>query len=141
MCGIAGIIYRNGNGAHRLGADMTRMLQSMKHRGPDSTGYALYRRPTDELIMRIKLADGSSGENGDVEFSDRLRRRRGEVQARIRGAGARVAAIEEINDYTIAATLDYDGDLKHLADYVESVPGAEVLSAGSALEIVKDLGD
>ena len=48
MCGIAGIIYRNGNGAHRLGADMTRMLQSMKHRGPDSTGYALYHRPSAE---------------------------------------------------------------------------------------------
>ena len=141
MCGIAGIIYKNGNGAHRLGADMTRMLQSMKHRGPDSTGYALYRRPTAELIMRIKLADGNSGENGDVEFSDRLRRRRGEVQARMRAAGARLAGVDEINEYTIAATLDYDGDLKHLADYVESVPGAEVLSAGSALEIVKDLGD
>ena len=41
MCGIAGIIYRNGNGGRPLGADMTRMLQSMKHRGPDSTGYAL----------------------------------------------------------------------------------------------------
>jgi methylamine---glutamate N-methyltransferase subunit A len=35
MCGIAGIIYRNGNGAHRIGRDMTSMLQSMKHRGPD----------------------------------------------------------------------------------------------------------
>ena len=40
MCGIAGIIYRDG--ARRVGSDMTRMLQSMKHRGPDSTGYALY---------------------------------------------------------------------------------------------------
>jgi glutamate synthase domain-containing protein 1 len=143
MCGIAGIIYRNGFGAqphaHRLGADMTRMLQSMKHRGPDSTGYALYRRPTADLIMRIKLADG--GGNGDIEWSDRLHRRRTEVQARLRAAGARLASVDEINEYTIAATLDYDGDLKHLADYVESVPGAEVLSAGSALEIVKDLGD
>jgi len=139
MCGIAGIIYRNGNGAQRLGADMTRMLQSMKHRGPDSTGYALYRRPTAELIMRIKLADGDG--SGDVEYADRLRRRRTEVKARMRGAGARVVSVEEINQYTIAAALDYDGDLKHLADYVESVPGAEVLSAGSALEIVKDLGD
>ena len=43
MCGIAGIIYRNGGGEHRVGADMTAMLQAMKHRGPDSTGYALYR--------------------------------------------------------------------------------------------------
>jgi methylamine---glutamate N-methyltransferase subunit A len=139
MCGIAGIIYRNGNGAHRIGADMTRMLQSMKHRGPDSTGYALYRPPAAELIMRIKLADG--GANGDIEYADRLRHRRREVESRLRAAGARLASLEEINGYTIAATLDYDGDLKHLADYVESVPGAEVLSAGSALEIIKDLGD
>jgi glutamate synthase domain-containing protein 1 len=40
MCGIAGIIYRDGT--RDVGRDMTRMLQSMKHRGPDSTGYALY---------------------------------------------------------------------------------------------------
>ena len=46
MCGIAGIIYRgDGNGAHHVGRDMTSMLQSMKHRGPDSTGYALYHAP------------------------------------------------------------------------------------------------
>src|SRR6201987_2658018 len=137
MCGIAGIIYRNGNGAHRVGADMTRMLQSMKHRGPDSTGYALYRRPSAELIMRIKLADGEA--NGDIEYADRLTRRRREVEARLRAAGARIDSIEDINDYTIAAALDYDGELKHIADYVESVPGAEVLSAGSGPAISKDL--
>jgi glutamate synthase domain-containing protein 1 len=139
MCGIAGIIYRNGNGAHRLGADMTRMLQSMKHRGPDSTGYALYRRASSDLIMRIKLADGAA--NGDIEYADRLRHRRREVEVRLRAAGARIDSIEDINDYTVAVALDYDGELKHLADYVESVSGAEVLSAGSALEIIKDLGD
>jgi len=57
MCGIAGIIYKNGNGAHRIGRDMTSMLQSMKHRGPDSTGYALYHAPGHELVVRVKLAD------------------------------------------------------------------------------------
>ena len=118
---------------------MTRMLQSMKHRGPDSTGYALYHRPTADLILRIKLDDG--GGNGDLEHADRLRRRRHEVQARMRAAGAQLLSLDDINEYTIAAALSYDGDLKHLADYVESVPGAEVLSAGSALEIIKDLGD
>ncbi len=138
MCGIAGIIYRNGNGAHRLGADMTRMLQSMKHRGPDSTGYALYHRPSSDLVLRIKLGDGG---NGDIEYLDRLRRRHRDVVSRINAARAEIKSIDEINEYTIAVGLAYDGDLKHLADYVESVPGAEVLSAGSALEIVKDLGD
>ena len=38
-------------------------------------------------------------------------------------------------------TFDYDGELKALADRVEDVNGAEVLSLGHALEIVKDLGD
>jgi glutamate synthase domain-containing protein 1 len=139
MCGIAGLIYRNGNGAHRLGDDLTRMLQSMRHRGPDSTGYALYRAPEQQLIMRIKLADGPA--DGDLDLADALRRRRGGVEARLREGGAEIAAIEDVNEYTIALTLSYEGELKRLADLAESVPGVEVLSAGHALEIVKDLGD
>ncbi len=55
MCGIAGIIHRDGPGD--IGSEMTRMLQSMKHRGPDSSGFALYGPPNDLLVMRIKLAD------------------------------------------------------------------------------------
>ena len=60
MCGIAGIIYKNGNGAHRIGRDMTSMLQSMKHRGPDSTGYALYHQPTGEYTVRVNLAESTA---------------------------------------------------------------------------------
>ncbi|MBV9194879.1 MAG: class II glutamine amidotransferase [Solirubrobacterales bacterium] len=139
MCGIAGIIYRNGDGAHRIGRDLTRMLQSMKHRGPDSTGYALYTVPREELILRVKLAD--SHDLDDIDAAEDIRRRRRQAEARIRAAGARIVSSEDINPYTFAATLDYAGDLKRLADHVESVPRAEVLSLGHALEIVKDLGD
>ena len=46
MCGIAGIISRNGE--RQIGSEMTAMLQSMKHRGPDSTGYALYGPPSED---------------------------------------------------------------------------------------------
>ncbi|MBV9797648.1 MAG: hypothetical protein JO039_06330 [Solirubrobacterales bacterium] len=139
MCGIAGIIYRNGNGAHRIGRDMTRMLQAMKHRGPDSTGYALYRAPGQELVLRIKLADANTPR--DLDFDDLLRRHRTEVQHRLRAAGALITEVQDVNEYTLAITLRHDGELKVLADHVESVPGAEVLSAGHSLEIVKDLGD
>jgi methylamine---glutamate N-methyltransferase subunit A len=139
MCGIAGLIYRNGNGAHRLGSDLTAMLQSMRHRGPDSTGYALYRAPEQQLIMRLKLADGPA--DGDLDLADALRRRRGGVTTRLREGGAQITAIDDVNEYTIALTVSYDGELKRLADLAESVPGVEVLSAGHALEIVKDLGD
>ena len=139
MCGIAGIIYKNGNGAHRIGRDLTSMLQSMKHRGPDSTGYALYHQPTHELTVRIKLADSTTPR--DLDFADDVRRRRQETEARLKAAGAAVKSTEEVNEYTYSAELDYHGDLKQLADYVESVPQAEVLSLGHSLEIIKDLGD
>ena len=85
MCGIAGIIYRNG--AHDIGSDMTRMLQSMKHRGPDSTGYALYGPAArDRVVMRYKLADANDPR--DFEFADRLERhrRRGRGADRARSA-------------------------------------------------------
>jgi glutamate synthase domain-containing protein 1 len=139
VCGIAGIIYKNGNGAHRIGRDITSMLQAMKHRGPDSTGFALYHTPAHELVLRVKLADANTPR--ELEFEDTLRRHRNEVEQRLRAAGARIKAIEDINEYTLAVTLSFDGELKTLADHVESVPDAEVLSAGHALEIVKDLGD
>jgi glutamate synthase domain-containing protein 1 len=139
VCGIAGIIYRNGNGAHRIGRDITSMLQAMKHRGPDSTGFALYRAPGQELVMRIKLADANTPR--EIEFADNLRRHHREIETRLRAAGADIHSIEEANEYSLTVTMSYDGDLKLLADHVESVTDAEVLSAGHSLEIVKDLGD
>ena len=85
MCGIAGIIYRDGT--HEIGRDMTRMLQSMKHRGPDSTGYALYGPPNDGLaVMRYTLADSNTPR--DFEFDERLERHQGRVVQRLKAAGA-----------------------------------------------------
>jgi glutamate synthase domain-containing protein 1 len=139
MCGIAGIIYRDGL-EHEVGADMTRMLQSMKHRGPDSTGYALYAQPKDgSLVMRYKLADANTAR--DFEFEGRLRRHRAEVEARLGRLGAHIHQVEEETDYAFRVTFGYAGDLKLLADLVEDIPEAEVLSLGSSLEIIKDLGD
>jgi methylamine---glutamate N-methyltransferase subunit A len=138
VCGIAGIIYRDGT--HDIGREMTRMLQSMKHRGPDSTGFALYRPPANgSYAMRVKLADANTPR--DFEFHDRLHRHRAEVERRLLAVGARDAEYEDSTEYAFNVTFGYDGDLKTLADRVENVPGAEVLSIGHSLQIVKDLGD
>jgi len=145
MCGIAGIIYRDGS-QHPIGDEMTRMLQSMKHRGPDSTGYALYgsesngpARGEDSLVMRFKLADANTPR--DFDFEDRLRRHRSEVETRLRALGAEITEVEEETLYAFRVSFDYDGELKLLADFIEDIPEAEVLSLGRALEIIKDLGD
>jgi len=139
MCGIAGIIYSDGGSRHEVGRDMTRMLQAMKHRGPDSTGYALYRPEADGYVMHVKLAEAHG--NGDFELAERLRRQREEIQARIRAQGARILTAEGTTDHALTVTFEHDGDLKRLADYIEDLRGVEVLSLGRSLEIVKDLGD
>src|SRR5882672_11130342 len=122
MCGIAGIIYRDGD-AHPIGDEMTRMLQSMKHRGPDSTGYALYGRPDNgALVMRYKLADANTPR--DFEFGDRLRRHRAELESRLTRLGAKLHEVEEETPYAFRVSFHYDGDLKLLADIVEDIPEA-----------------
>jgi glutamate synthase domain-containing protein 1 len=137
MCGIAGIISRDGE--RRIGSEMTRMLQSMKHRGPDSTGYALYGPPSEDWVMRVKLADANTPR--DFDFRARMRANRDEIGRRLRHLGATVHSVEDAREYAFEAHFSYDGDLKTLADRVEDVPGAEVLSLGHSLQIVKDLGD
>jgi methylamine---glutamate N-methyltransferase subunit A len=139
MCGIAGIIYRDG--AHDVGRDMTRMLQSMKHRGPDSTGYALYGAPHDGLaVMRYTLAGSNTPR--DFEFDDRLARHQRLVLERLKSMGARIEDVQQETQYAYRASFELpNGNLKELTDRIEDIPDAEVLSIGRSLEIVKDLGD
>ena len=137
MCGIAGIIHRDG--PSDMGAELTRMLQSMKHRGPDSTGYAFYSEPDDLVTIRFMLAEPN--EYGGFGFDEKIERSRAEVESRLAKIGADLATIHSDTGYAFRAEIRYDGDLKPLADYLEDIPGCQVLSLGNSLEIVKDLGD
>src|ERR1043166_6418395 len=112
MCGTAGLIYADANGGREVGSDITRMLQSMKHRGPDSTGYALFGPRSSSYVMRFKLADAHDPR--DFEVSDRSRRNRFLVVQRLRRYGAHVHELEEETEYAYRVTFDYVGDLKEL---------------------------
>jgi glutamate synthase domain-containing protein 1 len=140
MCGIAGIIYREGGGEHKVGRDMTSMLQAMKHRGPDSTGFALYRPESEGYVMHVKLSE----ENGhhDFDLAERLNRQRADIEGRMKASGAAISSIDATtSQHAMTVSFGFDGDLKELADYVEDVRDTEVLSLGRSLEIIKDLGD
>ena len=139
MCGIAGVIHRDG--ASGIGAEMTSMLQALRHRGPDSTGFALYGTPAQGVyVMRFKVAEQEDMGAG-FGIHARIRERLEEVDRRLAELGAAVEDRTAATEYAMRYVVSFDGDMEHLARYVEDVEGAEILSFGSALELVKDLGD
>ena len=89
---------------------MTRMLQSMKHRGPDSTGYALYR-PAVGRLGHARQA-GRRQRGARLRLRRALRRNRGEIEPAARGRvgahGARPTL--DASTHAMTVTFDYDGD-------------------------------
>lgn len=139
MCGIAGLIHRDGSG--QVGREMTAMLQALKHRGPDSTGYALYGEPgRNEFVMRFKVAEQEDMGKG-FDIKDEIKARRAKVDERLESLGVEIIERTDVTPYAFRYRIHFDGDMKTLADYVEDVDSTEILSMGNSLELVKDLGD
>ncbi len=139
MCGIAGLIHRDG--VTNVGREMTAMLKSLKHRGPDSTGFAIYGASTpNEYVMRLKLAE-QEDMTRDHRIRQKIRERQAEVDRRLAELGAETVEIAEATPYAFRYLLRYAGDTRRLTTEIEQIEGAEVLSFGSALELIKDLGD
>jgi len=139
MCGIAGLIHRNGTG--EIGQEMTDMLQALKHRGPDSTGFAIYGVPArDQYVLRFKVAEREDLESG-FKIHEEIKTRRRLVDERLKILDVKVLKAEAATEYAFRYHIVYGGGMKKLSDYVEDVEGAEILSVGTALELIKDLGD
>jgi hypothetical protein len=139
MCGIAGVIHRGGTAD--IGLEMTSMLQSLKHRGPDSTGFAIYGQPNlDEYIMRFKVAEQEDLASG-FHIHQEIRDRKALVDARMAEKGAELIDERSATEYAFRYRFSFDGEVESLVRYIEDVEGAEILSLGHALELIKDLGD
>lgn len=143
MCGIAGLIHRGDTSD--IGAEMTSMLQSLKHRGPDSTGFALYGRPTErpqehQYVMRFNVAEHEDMNTG-LEIHQQVIERCASVEQHLEKIGATIVQRAQATPYSHRYIFCYDGDLRQLAKHVEATPHVEILSIGKSLELIKDLGD
>jgi len=146
MCGIAGLIHRDGS--TEIGSEMTSMLQALKHRGPDSTGFALYGEPQNgDYMLRFKVAEQEDMARG-FDIHDEVKRRKAEVDARIQSDGTKIVAEENATEYAFRYRVQFangasddQAKLKRFADFIEDIEGAEILSMGRGLELIKDLGD
>ena len=142
MCGIAGLIHKGKT--VNIGKELEDMLQALKHRGPDSTGFALYGQGNNQgdYIMRFKVgenvAEGSSAVNEDKSVYDE---RRKQVDKHIRDLGGSIVTDAQLTPYSFRYCIKYDKDLMEFSKRIESVEMTEILSLGKSLELVKDIGD
>lgn len=133
MCGISGRIIAGGGA---VGRDIVEMAACMRHRGPDSTGFAIYGPPRERgFVVRGFLAE-----------RDALSAALESFLAVTRSAGSDLLADPTCDDslqdhVLVRAEVDDIDDLGAWTLAVESASRIEIQSVGRSLEIVKDVGD
>ena len=100
MCGIAGIMFKNGRNDHETGVALIDMLDGCQHRGPDSTGFALYgEEQRYELKLRFLV-----GEGAEANESEAL------IKTALETHDAEIVEDKRVGN-TYQAVVKFDGDL------------------------------
>ena len=127
MCGIAGIMFKKQGNKAAVGRALIDMLDGCQHRGPDSTGFALYHDATPgQLRLRFIIGDGPAADKAVKRIKDKL----AEYQARI--------VEEERAGVGYRVDVAFAGDLQRFAYDMENA--AKLSSIGESLDIIKDIG-
>ena len=130
MCGISGIMYKSSRsrGEAPIGDDLVKMLESMTHRGRDSSGVTVAGEQIDEdLVVRMWT------DSEDVE--DVLSR----VEQTAQHAGAVVTSRKSWGEF-LRLTLNYEGEVAALAEALLNTDDVVLHSIGETSEVIKDVG-
>lgn len=130
MCAIAGILRKNKQQdtmEMTTGQALTAMLDATLHRGPDSAGWALYHPPLEnQLRIRFFLPGGNNAQTEVQRIRDVL-------------ASQGLTVVEaNVLGVTFGVVVNFDGDVLALTKALEGQ--AEVVSIGTSLDIIKDVG-
>ena len=127
MCGIAGILYKHLRDRETTGRALVDMLDGCQHRGPDSTGFALYGEAREgQLRLRFYVGEGAAG-----------RAAVGRVKTALGEQGADIVEDGALGT-TYQAVVTFDGDLRGFSYAMERA--AKLISLGASLDIIKDVG-
>ncbi len=127
MCGIAGIMFKQAGQDGGAGRALIDMLDGCQHRGPDSTGFALYGDAGPGLLkLRFFVGEGEAGAAAI-----------GRIKEALAEHGAEIVEDESIGT-TYRVVVAFSGDLQAFSYAMEHA--AKVFSLGASLDIIKDVG-
>ena len=124
MCGIAGIFFKHPDAGATLGRSLVNMLDGCQHRGLDSTGFALYEPDFKGLRLRFIIDEDADGAIA-------------RIKAALAEQGAKILS-EKREGATFVVEVEHSGEIRPFAYAMEHA--AKLVSMGSALDIIKDVG-
>jgi glutamate synthase domain-containing protein 1 len=120
-------MFKRQGAEAEVGKALISMLDGCQHRGPDSTGFALYHDAAPgELRLRFFVGAGAEADAA-VE----------KIKAKLAEHQARVLSDERVGT-SYSVSVHFDGDVQKFAYDMEHV--AKVFSIGESLDIIKDVG-
>jgi glutamate synthase domain-containing protein 1 len=120
-------MFKRGGADAEVGKALISMLDGCQHRGPDSTGFALYHEVhPGELRLRFFVGGGADGEAAVAQ-----------IRARLAEHGAEIRE-EERAGTSYSVKVHFEEDVQKLSYDMEHA--AKVFSIGQSLDIVKDIG-
>ncbi len=126
MCGIAGLYLKSESLQTELGAHLSRMLEQLSFRGPDSAGVAFYRDPAPAGSIKVSLYS----EDPEQDWSG--------LAAELRRAFRHVSSAHVRATHAIFVIEADAADVQ--AWLAEHHPELRVMSAGTTIEIFKEAG-
>src|ERR1043166_809850 len=132
MCGLAGIFYKGKHLKSRppVGEQLVKMMEAMRHRGADSTGFTVAGESATkgDLILRLCAPNAHNGDGLDSAIKA------------LKKLGAQIKSKQHTGAH-LRLVIHTKKDLKTVSNTLLAVPGLEVHSLGHASEIIKDVGD
>jgi methylamine---glutamate N-methyltransferase subunit A len=126
MCGIAGLYTKTDALRSQLGEQLSKMLEQLSFRGPDSAGVAFYRDPAPEGSCKVSLHSPVADPHWDALASELADEFGACSRARVRATHATFVIAADAQD--VQAWLH----TRH--------PELTLMSAGRTIEIYKEAG-
>ena len=126
MCGIVGLFFKQTGLENQLGPLLSVMLDTMRDRGPDSAGFAVYGPPPADGAVKLTVR-GPAGSDFSALASAVSDRSGYEVGCTVRGSHA-VLSIADSDERQLREAVKAAGSL------------FSVVSVGHRMELYKDVG-
>ncbi|MEN6592761.1 MAG: glutamine amidotransferase [Methanobacterium sp.] len=133
MCGIAGVVFKDGK-IHPVGNFMTKMLEALQHRGPDSAGFAIYGGLgllENEYLLNIEIKETPGlleQVKNTVNSTTPIKKE--EI----------IPSVEDYIIYRCKIALNSFNELKPLIMDIDDINNVIVLNGSHSFEMIKDVG-